>query len=88
VSLEPLGVNSKVSIGLGLDPQLAVNDHAETINRLLLDLQIPFYLKDRIWEIVQAGRPRTVKIGGLLSLEIEEVFKGPLLELLLADSRS
>ena len=78
----------KVFIDLGPDPQLAVHDHAETMSQLLLDYQTTFHLKDRIWEIIQAKQPTTVKAGRLLSLDLDQVFLGPILELLLADSRS
>lgn len=79
--------SAKVCIYIGADPQLTIMDHTETIDRLLQDFQIKFLQKDRIWEIVQADQPKTVKVGRLLSLEIEDALRGPILELLLADSR-
>lgn len=85
----PAGLPStaKVVIELGPDPQLSVLDHAETISRLLLDFQTSFDTKDRIWEIVKAEQPTIVKVGRLLSLDLDEVIVGPILELLMADSR-
>ena len=82
-----LQTTGKVVIDIGRNPRLAVRDHTETISRLLIDFQTTFNQKDRIWEIVQAEQPTTVKVGGLLSLDLDEVFLGPILELLLADSR-
>ena len=78
---------SKIAIELGPDPQLAVHDHTENIRRLLLDFQNEFKVNDRIWEIMQAGQATTVKVGRLLSLDLDSVFLGLILELLPADSR-
>ncbi|KXT03388.1 hypothetical protein AC578_3948 [Pseudocercospora eumusae] len=79
--------NSKISIDLGLPPELTVHDHIETMSRLLRDFQTGIAVKDRIWEIVRSDQPVAIKIGRLLSLGLEKVFYGPLFELLVADSR-
>jgi len=79
---------SQVILDLGPDPQLAVRDHRKAISRLLLDFQMPFSMKDRIWEIVEAEQPATVEVGRFLSLSLDEILLGPISELLLADSRS
>ena len=79
---------SEVVIDLGVNPQLTVRDYSETIGKLLLGFQTTIELKDRMWEIIQAKQPTTVKASRLLSLSLDKVFLGPILELLLADSRS
>ena len=86
----PAGLPStaNIFINLGTTPQLAVCDDVETISQLLLDFQTTFAMKDTIWEIVHAEQPTTVKASRLLSLVIDKVFIGPIMELLLADSRS
>lgn len=87
LSLKRLEANTNVTIDLGADPQLLVHDHMESFNRLLLDFQSEFYFKNKIWEIIGKDQPTAVKAGSLLSLDIDQVFKGPILELLLADGR-
>lgn len=86
----PTGLSREgnICVEIGPDPQLAVLDHSETISRLLLDFQIDFKTKDSIWDIVQADQPKTVKIGRLLAMSLDTKISGPILELLLADSRS
>jgi alpha-glucosidase (family GH31 glycosyl hydrolase) len=76
-----------VEIELGVNPQLNIIDHTDAIHALVLDFQMDFPAKDRIWEIVQAKQTSSTKVARLLALGLEELLIGPILELLLADSR-
>jgi hypothetical protein len=78
---------SSITIELGTDPQLTIIDHSQSISDLLLDFQIEFSVKDKIWAVIETTQPTTVKIARLLSLGLDEQLFGPLAELLLADSR-
>jgi hypothetical protein len=78
---------SVITIELGHNPQLSIVDHSQNISDLLLDFQIEFAVKDKIWEIIKSEQPKTTKIARLLSLDLEDEILGPLAELLLADSR-
>ncbi|OBT83369.1 hypothetical protein VE02_08367 [Pseudogymnoascus sp. 03VT05] len=79
---------SELIINLGPSPQLSVLDHSRRISDLLLKYQTEFEIKDRIWALVsQADRPAAVKIGGLLSMSVDEALIGPVGELMCADSR-
>lgn len=77
-----------VAIELGADPQLDILGHATVLGETLNDFQIGFHIKDRMWEIIQSTQCSTGKAGRLLSLGLEEAICGPVLELLLAESRS
>ncbi|CAM1500408.1 Fc.00g095700.m01.CDS01 [Cosmosporella sp. VM-42] len=83
-----LSDESVLAVELGSDPQLSILDQTETISELLVDFQIEMVLKDKIWETLREAQPTPVKIGRLLSLGLEEEVLGPLVELLLADSRA
>lgn len=75
------------TVSIGKDPQLNIVNHSAKIRRLLLDFQIDFGLKDRIFSITESKQPVAVKVGRLLSLGLESAISGPIVELLLADSR-
>lgn len=79
---------NQFGILLGPNPQLTVLDHSQTISDLLLDFQISPWDKDKIWRIIESSQATTVKLGRLLGLGLDEVLIGPIVELLLADSRS
>ncbi|EHY58216.1 hypothetical protein HRR83_004925 [Exophiala dermatitidis] len=79
---------SALTISLGSDPQLSVLDHKARFERLLLDYQTEFDIKDRIWGIVNDRRSAiNVKIGKLLSLSVDETLTEPVAELILSDVR-
>ncbi|RMZ90740.1 hypothetical protein DV736_g2039, partial [Chaetothyriales sp. CBS 134916] len=92
------GKNKTIVISLGqTNPQLAIVDHQPRIRELLLDCQVEFALKDKLWAIVDGGSSN-VKIGSLLSVltsaegagengSLDEGLLGPIAELILADSR-
>ncbi|RMD40724.1 hypothetical protein DV735_g4408, partial [Chaetothyriales sp. CBS 134920] len=80
------------------NPQLGVVDPRPRIKQLVLDYQVAFELKDRLWAIVDGAKASPsgkVKVGGLLSVlasagpssSLDEGLLGPIAELLLADSR-
>jgi hypothetical protein len=79
--------SDEVSIDIGSNLQLDVLDHTRAIHDFVLDFQLEFATKDRIWEIIQAGQSLSTKVARLLSLNLEEPVIGPILELLLADGR-
>ncbi|EXJ61399.1 uncharacterized protein A1O5_11714 [Cladophialophora psammophila CBS 110553] len=77
-----------ISISLGSDPQLSVLDHKERIEKLLLDYQTEFEIKDKIWSIVDDRNSAiNVKIGMLMSLSVDETLTEPIAELILSDVR-
>ncbi|OJJ50766.1 hypothetical protein ASPZODRAFT_126696 [Penicilliopsis zonata CBS 506.65] len=90
VGAEQKQVRHVISIELGPDPQLAIIDATPRIEHLLMTYQIEYTAKDRIWEIVQSAKanPINVTVSRLMGLGHEEAIVGPILELLLADSRS
>lgn len=70
------------------DPQLAVFDIEPRINQLLLDYQTDFSTKDAIWRIaVEKEASLASRVGELVSLGAGQNIIGPILELLVADSR-
>ncbi|KAF2212340.1 glycoside hydrolase family 31 protein [Cercospora zeae-maydis SCOH1-5] len=82
-----LPASDKIEIQLGPNPQLAVLDHTEALETILRNYQTGFKHKDNIWTILKSRQTLSVQIGRLLSLELDEVFTGPIVELMLADSR-
>ena len=77
-----------ITILLGPDPQLSVLDHRARIEKLLLDYQTEFEIKDRLWSIVDDRKSAiNVKIGKLMSLSVDERLTEPVAELLLSDVR-
>ncbi|KAK8851144.1 glycoside hydrolase family 31 protein [Apiospora arundinis] len=82
------GAMSEITIDIGANPQLAVLDHTPALHDLVNDFQTDIRNKDRIWEIIESKQPTAVKVSRLLSLGLDEIFYGPIVELLLADSRA
>ncbi|KAH6693584.1 glycoside hydrolase [Plectosphaerella plurivora] len=76
-----------VTVSLGSTPKLKVGDWTPQVEALILDLQIEFHIKDKLWDIWRAKQPVAVKVGRILTLGLEEAISGPILEFLLADSR-
>ncbi|KAF3904059.1 Alpha-xylosidase [Dactylellina cionopaga] len=78
-----------ITLQLDPDPQLGVIDHTERLKDLLLSYQSDFDQKEVIWDIVtQKKSPNVVRIGRLMALRLDEDLIGPLVELILADSRT
>ncbi|KAF7562850.1 hypothetical protein G7046_g1266 [Stylonectria norvegica] len=78
---------SSLTVELGPDPQLSILDYKESISKLILDFQIQFGLKDKIWGVVNSSQPNHVKISRLLSLGLDQAILGPIVEHIVADSR-
>jgi hypothetical protein len=101
IKIPTLEGKSDIEIHVGKDPQLSIFDVKARLFRIMLDFQIPFHIKDQIWNVVDAGfvpfgaakgsrqhhTPFTVNVGQLLALGLDEAVAGPVCELLLADSR-
>jgi hypothetical protein len=101
VKIPGLEGTSDIEIHVGKDPQLSIVDVKARLFRIMLDFQIPFHVKDQIWNVVDAEfvpfgsakggaqhhTPFTVNVGQLLALGLDEAVIGPVCELLLADSR-
>ena len=85
---ELAGEKYAITIELGSDPQLSLIDHKPRIKDILLDYQTEFHIKDQLWNIVVDSKaPISSKISGLFALGLEEELVGPIMELMLADSR-
>ncbi|KAF5018251.1 hypothetical protein F66182_9780 [Fusarium sp. NRRL 66182] len=76
-----------IAITLGSRPQLSVLDPSKRIQDLILDCQMDMWTKEKLWGVVKASQPTAVKIGRLMSLGLDEGLLGPVMELLMADSR-
>jgi hypothetical protein len=87
VSIPASNPGDAVTIELGPNPQLDIINHTDAIHALVLDFQMEFPAKDRIWEVIQGKQPSSTKVARLLALGLNELLVGPILELLLADSR-
>ncbi|KAF4980244.1 hypothetical protein FZEAL_3703 [Fusarium zealandicum] len=87
----PSHINSaeKFKICLGEQgAQLSVLDHTQRFQDAILDYQMEMAPKNKIWEILQSSQPTATKIGQLMSLGLDEELLGPIMELLMADSRT
>ena len=79
----------ELSVLLGPDPQIRAGSFLQRLHRMLLDYQVNFALKDRIWATASAEKVLVaLKVGQLMTLSIDDPLLGPVLELLLADSRA
>ena len=85
---DAISSESSITIEIGADPQLAVMEYTNKMSDLLVSFQIENKLKDRMWEVIDSTKPTTIRVGGLLSLGLDEALFGPFLELMLSDSRS
>ncbi|KAH7239009.1 glycosyl hydrolases family 31-domain-containing protein [Fusarium tricinctum] len=81
------GHYGNVSIKLGDDPILSVLDPLKRIQDLVLDYQMDMWTKAKLWGILTTSEPTVVKIGQLMAMGLDEVLLGPIMELLMADSR-
>jgi hypothetical protein len=78
--------SSTIRIELGENPQLSTLDPMPLLGDLIEQFQISNHLKDRIWDIVDSAQAAIVKVSGLLSLELDDLILGPLIELITSDS--
>ncbi|KAL4950651.1 glycosyl hydrolases family 31-domain-containing protein [Aspergillus filifer] len=77
-----------VTIKLGPDPRLQVQDHTDHLEDLIRGYQIEFQVKDKLWAAIDSAKGQPLKaVSSLLSLGYEDAIVGPLIELLLADDR-
>ncbi|PVH81593.1 glycoside hydrolase family 31 protein [Cadophora sp. DSE1049] len=77
-----------VKIQLGANPQLSKIDQRDRIEKMLLDYQVEFDVKDRIWNAVDdEDVGLNVRVRKLLGCADEELV-GPVVELVLADGRA
>ncbi|EKD18020.1 uncharacterized protein L3040_004559 [Drepanopeziza brunnea f. sp. 'multigermtubi'] len=80
-------VSGPATIHLEGNPQLDIIDQKARIESILLDYQVEFALKEKIWSAVTDDvTPLTVRLRRLMTLGEDELI-GPILELLLADGR-
>ncbi|PNY26304.1 Uncharacterized protein TCAP_03771 [Tolypocladium capitatum] len=77
----------EVAIDLGPQPQPSVLDVTARLRPLVLDFQIEFTLKDKMWEIIESAQPLSSKIGCLMGLDLDSSLVGPLLEVMVSDGR-
>ncbi|UPK97180.1 hypothetical protein LCI18_008115 [Fusarium solani-melongenae] len=76
-----------VHVLLGESTQLSVIDHSKRIQDAILDYQMDMAAKEKVWSVVQSSQPTAVKVGQLMSLGLDQELLGPVMELVLADSR-
>lgn len=88
LTVEIPATTEKITIELGSNPQLSVLDNTKSISDILVNYQIDIKTKDEIWKVLTAEQATVTKMGRLLSLGLEEALVGPLVEFLVADSRS
>jgi hypothetical protein len=80
-------LTSEIMIEVDRDPQLQRNDHTNSLSNILRDYQIHVHEKEAIWRILNTSQEKTIKVGELLNLGLDDAFIGPVMERLLADSR-
>ncbi|EEA26514.1 alpha-xylosidase, putative [Talaromyces marneffei ATCC 18224] len=88
INLGSLRPEDTIVVRLGSRPQLDVHSPTEPIIKFLRDAQIELDLKEEIWMIVSKKAPVTVRVGQLQALDLDRAVLYPILECLLADSRS
>jgi alpha-glucosidase (family GH31 glycosyl hydrolase) len=79
--------DSTITVNLGPNPQLSIADHMPIISGLITQYQIEYGIKDKIWNVLKSNQATGVKVGRLMGLGLEKDVLGPLMELLVADSR-
>ncbi|KAI4142360.1 MAG: hypothetical protein LQ340_007371 [Diploschistes diacapsis] len=88
VELGSLDAGSSVTVSVGRDPQLRIADPGEWIRGTLMDAQIEFGVKQKIWDVVERKDvTRISKASQLEALEMPRGLRAAVLEALLADSR-
>lgn len=89
ISLGDVSPKATVTIELGADPQLDVNDPWVLIEPIVYDAQIGYELKDKIHDILSPKDvPKSVRASRLEATDMDPDLRLVLLELLFADSRS
>ncbi|POR32450.1 Alpha-xylosidase [Tolypocladium paradoxum] len=89
IFLGDISPRSTVTVFLGADPQLAVNDARALMDGIVFDAQIEFQLKEKIDAIMSPGDvPKSVRASQLDALDMDPDLRLVLNEFLFADSRS
>lgn len=88
IKLGSLGPGDVIVVRLGSRPQLDVHSPIAPIMKFLRDAQMDLDLKEEIWKIVSKTTSAMVRVGQLQALELDRAVLYPILENLLADSRS
>lgn len=89
VSLGDIAPRSTVTVSLGADPQLTVNDPRAFMDPIVYDAQIGFQLKEKIDAIMSPqGVPKSVRASQFEALDMDPDLRLVLNEFLFADSRS
>lgn len=80
--------HAEITVQLEKDPTLGIQDPVVQITRFLREAQMNMDWKDTIKTIVDANKPKMIKISELNALPIPHRLLNPIYELLLADNRS
>ena len=88
IALGTIATKAGVTVHIGKNPQLRIADTESWIKSVLMDAQVEFEVKRKIWDIVeQRGVTRVNKASQLEVLEMPAGLRGAVMEALLADSR-
>ncbi|MCJ1443663.1 MAG: hypothetical protein MMC23_004163 [Stictis urceolatum] len=88
IPIRPGPINSEVTVHLSRVPEPKALNFKDNLHVILKRYQVAFKLKDQVWDIATAdGIPPSIKASQLLELDADKAVLGPILELLLADSR-
>jgi hypothetical protein len=78
--------SSTIRVELGENPHMAILDPTPLLGDLIEGFQISNHAKDRIWDVVSGAQPAIVNVGGLLSLKLDDLILGALIELIMSSS--
>ncbi|TIA10720.1 putative alpha-xylosidase [Aureobasidium pullulans] len=78
-----------LTITLGPDPQLGIVDPRPRLEQMIMDFQIDFAIKDRLWDAIKKMREKGLSscLGTLMAFGLKEGIVEPVLEMLVADRR-
>lgn len=80
---------AEITIDLGKNPQLSVVDQKDRLHDYVLDFQIEYDKKAKLWAtLIDHKTPINVRVSRLLAIGLDEAVSGPFAEILLADSRA
>lgn len=85
----PVDSKSEIIIELGAHPQLSVVDHTARLHDYVLDFQIEYGKKDKVWKVLMDHKSAiNVKVSRLYAIGLDPGVNAALAEILLADSRA
>ena len=89
VALGSVPTSDNVTVHIGKNPQLQIADPKRSIEAILMDAQVEFEIKDKVWNVVEgsSGITRLNMASQLEAMEMPGNLKGSVVEALLADSR-